>query len=729
MRHHLSRRMGRVALVALALAVPTAGLPGSAASHPAPAVRDARFKPGAPGVGDPYFPMDGNGGYDVRRYLLRLRYQPADGRLAGVATITARASQSLSRFNLDLDGLQVWSVRVNGHRASWRRHAGELTINPKGVGLRRGQTFRTVVRYGGIPKLFSDEGIGQGGLFRTDDGALVAGQPHGASTWFPVNDHPTDKAAYTFRVTAPKSLQVVANGALTGRRSRDGFTTWTWKTGKPMASYLATVDIGHFTMTHHRKRGIRYWDAIDTRLFRPVARPRSGRRFALSQRANSSYQRLTHSIDVPAGGAQLSFWVTRDTEPGWDFFFVEAHTAGGEDWTTLADSNGHTSTDTGFSCPGWLQLHPFLAHYQTRNPDDSCAPQGTTGSWEASTGRSDGYENWVVDLSAYAGRTVEVSLTQAGDDLVQVHGAFVDDVTVSTGQGTTSFEADGDTLDGWTVSGPPAGSPGNDSDWIAGTAAQAPPPEGVVARASLRRQPEILRFLAKQFGRYPLRVAGGIVDRDERIQFALETQTRPVYGSIFFTDRVAGDSVVVHELTHQWYGDSVAVRRWRDIWLNEGFAQYAEWLWSQHEHRGAPAQIAADIYANIPADDPFWHLKIGNPGPHHLFDGAVYLRGAMTLQRLRQRVGNHDFFRILRRWARVRAGENVTTPQFIRLAERISGQRLDRLFESWLYKAGKPTLPPTSPGRVRPGSAATPGKTPPPEAGLVHGRISRAQRH
>ena len=151
-------------------------------------------------------------------------------------------------------------------------------------------------------------------------------------------------------------------------------------------------------------------------------------------------------------------------------------------------------------------------------------------------------------------------------------------------------------------------------------------------------------------------------------------------------------------------------------------------MWSQHQHRGAPAQIAADIYANIPADDPFWHLKIGNPGPHHLFDGAVYLRGAMTLQRLRQRVGTHDFFRILRRWARVRAGENVTTPQFIRLAERISGQRLDRLFESWLYKAGKPTLPPTSPGRVRPGSAATPGKTPPPEAGLVHGRISRAQR-
>ncbi len=699
MRHHLSRRAGVVALVALALAVPTSAVPSEAVPPRAQGTTKTGFKPGAPGVGDPYFPRDGNGGYDVRRYVLDLRYQPATGRLSGVATIKARATQNLSRFNLDLDGLRVHSVRVNGRRAAWTRHTGELRVDPKGIGLRRGQTFRTVVRYAGVPKLFDEESVGQIGFFHTDDGVLIAGQPHGASTWFPVNDHPTDKAAYTFRVSAPKSLQVVANGALKRRHTRGGFTTWTWQTGKPMASYLATVDIGHFRLTHHRTRGISYWDAIDSRLFRPVAKPRTGQRFALTRMADSSYKRLTHSIDVPAGGAQLSFSVVRDTEPDWDFFFVEAHTAGLDDWTTLADANGHTSTDTGLSCPGWLELHPFLAHYQTGNPDDSCKPQGTTGSWHASTGRSDGYENWVVDLSPYAGRTVEVSLAQVSDDVVQVHGAFIDDVTVSTGQGTTSFEQDGDTMDGWAVSGPPAGSPGNDNDWTVGTAAQSPPPEGVVARASLRKQPEILRFLSKKFGRYPLRIAGGIVDRDDRVQFALETQTRPVYGSVFFTNQVDGDSVVVHELTHQWYGDSLAVRRWRDIWLNEGFAQYAEWLWSQHEHHGTPARIAADLYDNIPADDPFWKLKIGNPGPADLFDGPVYLRGALTLQRLRQRVGNHDFFRILRRWAHANAGGNVTTPEFIRLAERISGERLRGMFRSWLYTARKPSFPATTPRR------------------------------
>ncbi len=702
---HLSRRTGVVLLVALALAVPLTAAPSQAVRPGSQQVPEARFRPGAPGVGDPYFPRDGNRGYDVKRYRLDLRYRPATGRLAGVATITARSTQDLSRFNLDLDGLQVQSVRVNGHRATWRRHAGELTIDPKGAGLRRGQGFRTVVRYGGRPRLFQSQSLGAGGFFHTDDGAVVAGQPHAASAWFPVNDHPTDKAAYTFRITAPRSLQVVANGSLERRHRHGAVTTWTWAAGKPMASYLATIAIGHFDLAHHRRRGISYWDAIDSRLFRPVAAPRTGRQMALSQQADSSYKRLTRSIDVPAGGAQLSFWVTRNTEPDWDFFFVEAHTAGLDDWTTLTDANGHTTPGTGASCPSWLGLHPFLRHYQTARADGTCAATGSTGSWHAASGSSDGYENWVVDLGAYAGRTVEVSLSQASDQSFQVYGAFVDDVAVSTGQGSTSFEADGDTLDGWTTPGPPAGSPGNTNDWIVGTAAQAPASPGAVARASLRREPEILAFLSRYFGRYPLKVAGGIVEKDDRLQFALETQTRPVYGNVFFTSQTDGDSVVVHELAHQWYGDSLAVRRWRDIWLNEGFATYAEWLWARHEGLGTPAAIFAGAYNALPPSDPFWSLKIGNPGPNHLFDQPVYLRGAMTLHRLRQVVGDHDFFRILRRWAATRAGGNVTTPEFVRLAERISGRHLHELFRSWLYTSGRPGVPGTSTPRAGDGAA------------------------
>ena len=159
-------------------------------------------------------------------------------------------------------------------------------------------------------------------------------------------------------------------------------------------------------------------------------------------------------------------------------------------------------------------------------------------------------------------------------------------MTVSTGAGSTSFEDDGDTLDGWTVPGAPGDSPVNPNDWLAGTIDDAPPTLGDIAEGSLQRQPEIIGFLADTFGPYPFSAAGGLVDDDDRIGFALENQTRPIYSKFFFGDQISGDSVVVHELAHQWFGDNLALERWQHIWLNEGFATYAEWLWSEREGRG-----------------------------------------------------------------------------------------------------------------------------------------------
>ena len=103
---------------------------------------------------------------------------------------------------------------------------------------------------------------------------------------------------------------------------------------------------------------------------------------------------------MPAGGAQLSFWVNRDTETNWDFFFVEAHTVGRDDWTTLPDPTATPAPTPATSCPFWLELHPFLTHYQTDNGDDTCSPRGTSGGWSAVSGASDGYEQWQIDLSA-----------------------------------------------------------------------------------------------------------------------------------------------------------------------------------------------------------------------------------------------------------------------------------------------------------------------------------------
>jgi hypothetical protein len=664
-----------VVLAALCLCV---ALPGIATAKP-PA-----FTPGAPGLGDEYFPLDGNGGYDVRHYGLDLAYDEPSDRLTGRAAIDAKATQNLSRFNLDLDGLTVRWITVDKRLARWSRAGGELTITPAKP-LHKGERFTVKIAYDGVPETQPDVS----GFLHTDDGALAVGQPHGASTWFPVNDYLTDKASYTIAITTPKGIEAISNGRLVRRVSHRGRTTWTWDAREPMASYLAMLAIGDFDVRAYREDGISFWDAVDEHLLEPVA-PRTGSQYAFSQSADLAYKRLQHTFAVPASGGELTFHVTRDTEPTWDFFFVEAHTAGQDDWTTLPDENGHTSQSTGSVCPYWLGLHPFLEHYQTETGDGGCEPSGTTGEWHAASGPSGGYEEWTIDLDAYAGKTIELALTSASDDIVAYPGVFVDDVTGPGGAGTTSFEDDGNELDGWTTPGAPAGSEPNPNDWTVGTVELAPEPLGPTIDASLAQQPEVLDFLASIYGRYPFSTSGGIVDVAP-IGFALETQTRPIYSTAFFTDPISGEDVIVHELAHQWAGDDVTIARWRDIWLNEGFATYAEWMWSEADGRDT-AQDFFDNFANgIPADDPFWSVTIGHPQSEDLlFDISVYWRGGMTLHALRTQIGDQAFFRLLRTWFREQRGGHATIEEFVATAERVSHQQLDDLFDTWLFTPEKP---------------------------------------
>ena len=313
----MSRRRPLVFSMVLCLAL----LPGSAAAG------GPQFRQGAAGAGDPYFPDDGNGGYDVGHYALDVTYDPGSDRLTGVATITARATQDLSRFNLDLDGLTVRSISIGGQAARWSRSGGELRITPS-KGITSGSTFKAVIAYDGVPAIFDEPSLGLSGFFHTDDGALVAGQPHGASGWFPVNDHPLDKASYAFRIRVPAGLTAVANGSLVGSATSGGWTTWTWDAPEPMASYLTTMAIGEFDLDAWQRAGIRYWDATDPDLSAPAAAPRTGAQFALSQPDDSAYKRLATTIAVPAAGATLSFWITRATEEFWDFVFVEARHPG-----------------------------------------------------------------------------------------------------------------------------------------------------------------------------------------------------------------------------------------------------------------------------------------------------------------------------------------------------------------------------------------------------------------
>lgn len=223
--------------------------------------QDEPGTPGAAGLGDPYFPRLGNGGYDVTHYALTLDYDPATGRLDAGAEITARATRRLGAFNLDLAGLTVGRVTVDGARVRVRRADTELTLLPRAV-IGRGATFRTVVRYSGVPRTLTDAdadtdagadtdtdahaGGAREGWLRSGERSVALGQPTGSMAWFPGNHHPSDKAAYDIRITVPEGQQAISNGELTSERTAGGRTTFGWHCAEPMASYLATVAVGPY---------------------------------------------------------------------------------------------------------------------------------------------------------------------------------------------------------------------------------------------------------------------------------------------------------------------------------------------------------------------------------------------------------------------------------------------------------------------------------------------------
>jgi aminopeptidase N len=201
----------------------------------------------------------------------------------------------------------------------------------------------------------------------------------------------------------------------------------------------------------------------------------------------------------------------------------------------------------------------------------------------------------------------------------------------------------------------------------------------------LRSLPEILRFQSRLFDGYPFESAGSLLDYAPEVGYALETQSRPIY------TYAPSRTLVVHEVAHQWFGDSVGLERWPEIWLNEGFATWTQWYYAER-HRGRSARQVFERLRQVPASaERFWNPPPGHPGsPRHLFDPTVYVRGAMAVQALRQEIGTKPLLRVLRRWVSEHRHGNATIAEFIALAEEVSGQELDRFFQRWLYQRGKP---------------------------------------
>ncbi|WP_028815557.1 M1 family metallopeptidase [Streptomyces flavidovirens] len=218
------------------------------------------------------------------------------------------------------------------------------------------------------------------------------------------------------------------------------------------------------------------------------------------------------------------------------------------------------------------------------------------------------------------------------------------------------------------------------------------------ARASVERTAEVAEYLTEVFGPYPFNALGGYVP-NVTSGYALETQTRPFYSPRQFANG-ANISVVVHEMAHQWYGDSVAVKGWKDIWINEGFARYSQWLWSEKEGEGTAQELADYVYATRAADDPFWTVAPGDPGPDNQFHVAVYDRGALAVQALRNEVGDEDFFKILKGWPATFAHGNASVGDFVKYAEKVSGKPLAGLFDTWLYEPSKPDAPTAAGSRI-----------------------------
>jgi aminopeptidase N len=223
--------------------------------------------------------------------------------------------------------------------------------------------------------------------------------------------------------------------------------------------------------------------------------------------------------------------------------------------------------------------------------------------------------------------------------------------------------------------------------WINAVSQQLPANEQKSSLKLLSRTPEVVKALAADLGPYPFSVTGGLTT-GLPVYFALENQTRPTYPSV----GGAAESLIVHELSHQWFGDNVAVARWRDIWLNEGAATFMEWRFAEQHGGASAADELRSRYDNVLGSSSFWQLSLTDPGADHIFDTPIYDRGGMTLQALRNRIGEEKFWLLIRTWLDTKAGGNGTSEEFEALAAQVSGQDLTGFFTAWLRTPAKPAM-------------------------------------
>lgn len=217
-----------------------------------------------------------------------------------------------------------------------------------------------------------------------------------------------------------------------------------------------------------------------------------------------------------------------------------------------------------------------------------------------------------------------------------------------------------------------------------------PPMVNIHAGSAFARQGEMMSAFEEMFGPYPFG-SYRVVITEDALEIPLEAQAMALFGANHAVAGWPNERLVAHELAHQWFGNSLTVGDWRDIWLHEGFACYAEWLWSEASGGRSATSHANEHWSRLKSQPQ--EVPLGDPGPANMFDDWVYKRGALTLHALRREVGDKTFFRILHEWtARHRWGV-VATDDFVAVAEEVAGKSLGTLFDAWLVKLSLPAKP------------------------------------